>query len=202
MIIQESRTAGGGVLVFDDFLPADMISRALKFRKGYEHLQQGFVDRKKLFIHENEPLFDELTFLISTRLIEPDVEEVTARWTDYSWRCVYSRCPGTYEVGVSRYQPGGSGYTWHTDHADGLARVLNFIIFLNDVEGGELEWCSDAMAQHQMQSDCPDELKFDAEPEGVVETRKGRLVIAPAHYPHRVRTSPSLRVVLHGHMRI
>lgn len=190
------------LLVVPDFAPADLIEDALAYRQGIEDLQQGFTDRKKLHVAENHPLTERVNIMIAELLARDDIRDTIRPWSDHSWRCAFNKSPGSMEVGISRYQANGIGYVWHVDHADGLRRILNFVINLNDVRGGELQWCDAPMEMHQLQPDCPEEDRFHANPLGTIAPSKGQLVIMPSHYPHRVMPSPDLRITLHGHIRL
>lgn len=199
---QESISSGGGVVVVRDFYSPEEIQAALDYRKGFEQMQyQNFTQRKKLFIPDGDfknTLGDKLGRL----MIQPQFREIIRPWTDHSWRCIYNASPGSIEVGISQYRVGGPGYRWHIDHADGNRRVSNFIINLNSVPDGQLEWCSAAMENDQLALNCPLEDMFQGPAEGYVDPVPGQLTILPSHYPHRVCPSPEIRITMHGHLRL
>lgn len=199
----ESVSQGGGVITVADFLSSSEITEALEYRKGFEEIStfQNHTARKKLNLPDGE-FKSRIQMKLSTLMASDDFREAIAPWTDHAWRLIYNASPGTLELAISRYQPGGRGYRWHCDHADGFRRVTNVIINLNQVHAGELLWATAPMTNEQLHLECPEEEQFHGPAEGAAKPIPGQLIVMPSHYPHRVCPSPEMRITMHGHQQL
>lgn len=198
----ESVSQGGGVITVEDFLSSSEITEALEYRKGFEEISvfQNHTHRKKLNVQGEYK--SRIQMKLSVLMASEEFRDAIAPWTDHAWRLIYNASPGTFELGISRYQAGGAGYRWHCDHADGFRRISNVIMTLNQVEGGELEWTTAPMTNEQLELECPEEKWFQGPAEGVALPIPGQLIVMPSHYPHRVCPSPEMRISMHGHQQV
>lgn len=192
------------VVTIDNYLTPAQIDDWIALRVGYEELEiKPHTTRKKLHMPQNHPLVQAFFDQLATTFTQPWFSDLIEPWCDYAWRCVYNQSPGEMEIGLSRYAPNGTGYRWHVDHADGLRRILNFMVSLKTVPGGEIEYTDEPMHPRYCVSELPPEEQFQPKHTlGRVGAVAGRLVLMPAHYPHRVLPSPEMRISLHGHVKL
>ena len=122
---------------------------------------------------------------------------------DYSFRSFSTGVANKFEVAYSRYPVGGF-YDWHTDHhlapphkgenlvIEGVRRrVLNFVLFLTEGTGGNLELCGDNQVGGGT---------IRVGPEYVCEPEIGKFILFPSYYAHRVTKTTGIRECLHGHV--
>ncbi len=101
-----------------------------------------------------------------------------------------------FEVQVTKYKK-GDHYLWHVDHGEGRGRLLNYILYLYNVEnGGELQ-----LTKETDISKLTNESKFPISK--TIKPTRNMLVIMPAHYFHKVNMikGDQERITINGHIR-
>ncbi len=134
-------------------------------------------------------------------MTEKAVWEASADLRDYAWKAYYTTMACRFEVALSRYSD-GQFYDWHCDHympkwkeEKTPLRILNFIMFLTDNPGGELDVSTEPVTEEYLE-----EYGFNFTPEMTFPPKVGDMVIFPSYYVHRVRPTVGVREVLHGHI--
>lgn len=137
----------------------------------------------------------------SKLLTEKSVWDSVENFRDYSWKAYYSTLAQKFEVALSHY-PDGHFYRWHCDHYEADTerdkqpmRVLNFILFLSDNPGGELDISTEAVTEEYLK-----EHGFNFTPNITFPPKTGDMVIFPSYYVHQVRPTVGVREVMHGHV--
>lgn len=111
------------------------------------------------------------------------IQDRVRSFDDFTWRTFCAGQMRIVECAISRYHPGGVGFTWHTDYGVDN-RALAWIVNLTDT-GGNLEIAHAGDV-----------------PVISLEPRRGRLIVFPVHYPHRVCSSDEIRITAHGHLNL
>jgi len=101
-------------------------------------------------------------------------ERLRAHVTNYvkEFPIIDSMPIGSMHTKVQRTMPGGGYHTWHCEHNNQMhTRVLVWVLYLNEVEGGETEFLNQNLR---------------------VAPKPGRLVLFPAYWPWAHRGNPPL----------
>ena len=110
---------------------------------------------------------------------------------DLAWKWFLSGRAAAFEVQVTFYLK-NNFYSWHTDHETGVNRILNYILYISEVEGGVLQIANDYEGEDK-------EYNIDLE----VKPEVNKLVIIPSWMKHRVVPVISgERMTINGHVGI
>ena len=141
------------------------------------------------------------TSVAAKLLTEKSVWDSVEDFRDYAWKAYYATLAQKFEVALSRY-PDGHFYRWHCDHYEADVakhnqpmRVLNFVLFLSDNPGGELDISTEAVTEDYLE-----QYGFNFTPNISFPPKIGDMVIFPSYYVHRVRPTVGVRETLHGHI--
>lgn len=174
------------VLVMDDFLPSDFCNALManmdkSFEMGFGYNRQ--TADKVTTLKKKDDLFYGADVFSFDALMPTAMSSV---FNDNFWNLAYTAYCEEYpiltELGMhtvhgtklQRTKVGGGYHVWHCEQSDSntSARLMTFIVYLNDVEdGGETE----LLYQHQR-----------------IKPKQGRLVLFPASYTHTHRGNPPL----------
>ena len=161
--------------------------------------QRGVVvDRTKVY---STPV---ATSVSAKLLTERAIWNATADLRDYVWKAYYATLTQRFEVALSRYTD-GQFYQWHCDHylsgvppKEQPLRLLNFVLFLTENPGGELDISTEAVTDEYFQ-----EHGFTGfTPIITFPPKIGNMVIFPSYYVHQVRPTVGVREVMHGHISL
>lgn len=175
------------VLVLDDYVPRVLVDQLREIPHGPRETSD-FTDRTRAEVPQGSPLFEELFGLVFCQ----DLVERAEQFDDLAWRLYWSGAIAGWQAFVSRYTPGGIGYTWHVDQGIDR-RALNWILNLDEPRGGALEISGQAFSFER-----PDAPNMRAAIR--LAPKVGRLVMFPACYPHRVMPAAGVRTTCHGHL--
>ena len=134
--------------------------------------------------------------IIEKMLWSKKVTEPASKFGDLSWKWFVCRFALGFEVQVTSYKL-KNHYKWHVDHADGDGRILNYILYMTEVDGGELEVCD--ITTLKIGTKAGDKYHKTIS----IKPKKNRLVIIPTWIIHRVNpVKTGNRITINGHIKI
>ena len=119
---------------------------------------------------------------------------------DLSWKWFLIGKTVGFEVQATFYSKPDDHYDWHVDHVHlkndlSAGRVLNYILYLTELKGGELQLSDDFGL-----ADSP-KRNIDYHVGMTIKPEKNKLVIIPSWIPHRVLPTPKgERITINGHI--
>jgi|31_taG_2_1085359.scaffolds.fasta_scaffold16774_3 Rps23 Pro-64 3,4-dihydroxylase Tpa1-like proline 4-hydroxylase len=127
-------------------------------------------------------------------LYQPKVKEVVSKKADLCWKWFVSM-PTSIEVQVTAYNPGDK-YDWHQDHIGKEKRMLNYIIYLEEPEGG-----GELLVSNYTGSDQDKEL--NPEMDYLIRPTPNTCVIMPSWMLHKVNpVKGGKRLTVNGHVQL
>ena len=136
-----------------------------------------------------------VTNLIRDFLYGEKLLKLTENLGDFAWICFNNRFTKTFELQVTEYLKNNK-YDWHTDFELMRMRMLNYIFYLTEPEGGEL----------QISNEVLNSFNFEKQEFNIYKSIKpkiNRLVIMPSWLAHRVTPIISgKRLTVNGHINL